>query len=67
MSGTASLSAAKNRRSGNEVKFNGQPKPQNPKTPQFRVYNLNCQNMSVSETETIVSYQKKLNIIFKAN
>jgi hypothetical protein len=26
MSGTASLSAAKNRRSGNEVKFNGQPK-----------------------------------------
>jgi hypothetical protein len=27
MSGTASLSAAKNRRSGNEVKFNGQAKP----------------------------------------
>ena len=26
MSGTAGLSAAKNRRSGNEVKFNGQPK-----------------------------------------
>lgn len=27
MSGTAGLSAAKNRRSGNEVKFTGQPKP----------------------------------------
>jgi len=37
MSGTASLSAAKNRRSGNEVKFNGQSKqpmpPQNTRPP----------------------------------
>ena len=42
MSGTASLSAAKNRRSGNEVKFNGQqkqpmpPPPQSPSQPYFR-------------------------------
>ena len=37
MSGTAALSAAKNRRSGNEVKFNGQskslPPPQNTRQP----------------------------------
>ena len=38
MSGTAALSAAKNRRSGNEVKFNGQskslPPPQDPRQQQ---------------------------------
>ena len=62
MSGTAGLSAAKNRRSGNEVKFNGQsksmPPPQQTAVSQQPV--MRQQNMMPNPMEILKSHELRL-------
>ena len=71
MSGTASLSAAKNRRSGNEVKFNGQqkqpmpPPPQSPSQPYFRPGSQPAMQQKNTQQNTQQNMQQKPNSTFK--
>jgi len=64
MSGTAGLSAAKNRRSGNEVKFNGQsksmPPPEQTSVSQVQQPMVRQQNMMPNPIEILKSHEFRL-------